>query len=136
VELQKKQDIQARRMRNALQQNGFSQLPQALGTEMRSQSDVTFTTDTAPGIGRDPAFSGTVFGLDEGETSSVVEGENAAFVVRVTATQEPAELTDSKRQQIRQQLMKQRQQEVSSQWISALKEDATIKDQRSQRQRR
>jgi peptidylprolyl isomerase/peptidyl-prolyl cis-trans isomerase D len=136
VELQKKQDIQARRMRNALQQNGFSQLPQALGTEMRSQSDVTFTTDTAPGIGRDPAFSGTVFGLDEGETSGVVEGENAAFVVRVTATQEPAELTDSKRQQIRQQLMKQRQQEVSSQWISALKEDATIKDQRSQRQRR
>jgi peptidylprolyl isomerase/peptidyl-prolyl cis-trans isomerase D len=97
---------------------------------------VTFTTDTAPGIGRDPAFSGTVFGLDEGETSGVVEGENAAFVVRVTATQEPAELTDSKRQQIRQQLMKQRQQEVSSQWISALKEDATIKDQRSQRQRR
>jgi peptidylprolyl isomerase/peptidyl-prolyl cis-trans isomerase D len=95
---------------------------------------VTFSTETAPGIGRDPAFSGTVFGLDEGETSSVVEGENAAFVVRVTSMQEPPELTAAKRQQLRQQLMKQRQKEVSQQWIAALKEDATIEDQRSRRQ--
>jgi len=132
VELQKKQAIQARRMRRALQQNSFQQLPRMLGTQMRTQSGVTFTTDTAPGIGRDPAFSGTVFGLDEGETSGVVEGENAAFVVRVTSMQEPSTLTASERQQIRQQLLKQRQQEVSSQWISALKEDANIKDQRGQ----
>ena len=136
VELQKKQAIQTRRMRRALQQNSFQQLPRMLGTQMRTQSGVTFTTDTAPGIGRNPAFSGTVFGLDEGETSGVVEGENAAFVVRVTSMQEPSTLTASERQQIRQQLLKQRQQEVSSQWISALKEDANIKDQRSQRQRR
>ena len=134
VGLQKKQAVQARRMRNALQHGSFQQLPQALGTQMRSQSGVTFSTETAPGIGRDPAFAGTVFGLEQGETSGVVEGENAAFIVRVTTMQEPSELTASKRQQIRRQLMKQRQKEVSSQWIAALKEDATIEDQRSRRQ--
>jgi peptidylprolyl isomerase/peptidyl-prolyl cis-trans isomerase D len=131
VELQKKKAVQARRMRRALEQNRFDQLPQVLGTQMRSQSDVTFSTQTVPGVGRDPAFSGTVFGLDEGDTSGVVEGENAAFVVRLNALQEPPELTDAKRQQIRQQLLKQRQKQVSSQWMAALKEDATIKDQRS-----
>ncbi len=132
VELQKKKAIQTRRMRRALEQNGFAELPQVLGTELRSKSEVTFSTETVPGVGRDPAFSGTVFGLDEGETSGVVEGENAAFVVRVSAMQDPPELTAAKRQQLRQQLLKQQQKEVSSQWMSALKEDATIKDQRSQ----
>jgi peptidylprolyl isomerase/peptidyl-prolyl cis-trans isomerase D len=132
VELQKKQTVQARRMRRALEQNSFPSLPRVLGTQMRTESDVTFSTETVPGVGSDPAFSGTVFGLDQGKTSGVVEGENAAFVVRLTSMQEPPALTESQRQQIRQQLLKQRQQEVSSQWIAALKEDATIKDQRSQ----
>lgn len=130
VELQKKKEIQTRRMERALEENGFQQLPQALGTQMRSQSDVTFTTETVPGVGRDPTFSGTVFGLDEGETSGVVEGENAAFVAHVTSMQEPPELTASQRQQIRQKLLKQKQQQVSKQWLAALEEDATIEDMR------
>jgi len=132
VELQEKREIQTRRMRRALEQNDFSQLPAALNTQLRSQSDVRFTTATVPGVGRDPAFSGTAFGLDEGTTSGVIEGENAAFVVRVTSKQEPAELTDAERQQIRQKLLKQRQQQVSKQWLAALKEDATIEDMRQQ----
>ncbi|PQJ33981.1 peptidylprolyl isomerase [Salinibacter sp. 10B] len=132
VELQKKKEIQTRRMRQALNQNGFQQLPQVLGTQMRSQTDITFTTETVPGVGRDPSFAGTVFGLEEGETSGVVGGENAAFVVSVTSMQEPPALTAQQRQQIRQKLAKQRQREVSQQWISALKEDATIEDMRQQ----
>ena len=132
VELQKKKEIQTRRMRQALNQSGFQQLPQVLGTQMRSQTDITFTTETVPGVGRDPSFAGTVFGLDEGETSGVVGGENAAFVVSVTSMQEPPALTAQQRQQIRQKLAKQRQREVSQQWISALKEDATIEDMRQQ----
>lgn len=126
---QKKQAILSRRMENALQ-SGFEQLPQALGTSMRSQSDVTFTTESVPGVGADPAFAGTVFGLDEGQASGVVEGKNAAFVVRVTSMNEPSELTASERTQIREKLRKERQQRVTSQWLAALKEDATIKDQR------
>lgn len=132
VEQEKKKQVQVRRLRRALDQNGFRQLPQAVGTQMRTQSDLSFTTETVPGVGRDPTFAGTVFGLSEGETSDVTEGENAAFVVRVTSMQEPPELTASERQQIRQKLLKQRQQEVSQQWLSALKEDATIEDMRQQ----
>ena len=132
VELQKKKEIQLRRMRQALNQNDFQGLPQALGTELRSQSNVTFSTESASGIGRDPAFAGTIFGLDEGDTSGVVEGKNAAFVVRVTSLQEPSALTDVERQKIRQTLLQQRRRQVSSQWIAALKEDARIEDNRGQ----
>jgi peptidylprolyl isomerase/peptidyl-prolyl cis-trans isomerase D len=127
---QKKQAILTRRMESALQRGGFEQLPQALGTTMRSQSGLTFTTESVPGVGADPAFAGTVFGLDEGNTSGVVEGKNAAFVVRVTRMNEPSELTASERTQIREKLRKERQQKVTNQWLAALKEEATIKDQR------
>ena len=130
VALQKKREVQRRRMERTLQANSFEQLPEALNTQMRTQSEMSFTTETVPGVGRDATFVGTVFGLDEGETSGVVAGENAAFVVQVTEKQDPPELTATQRQQIRRQILKQRQQEVSKQWIAALKEDATIEDMR------
>lgn len=134
VELQQKRAVLLARMRRALSENDFESLPDVLGTRMRTQSDVTYSTQSVPGVGRDPSFVGTVFGLDEGATSSVVEGENAAFVVQVTGKTEPAELTVEKREEIRKQLLQQRRQQVSSQWIAALKEDATIRDNRSQLQ--
>jgi peptidylprolyl isomerase/peptidyl-prolyl cis-trans isomerase D len=132
VELQKKRAVQTRRMERALTQNSFDALPEILGTEIRTQSDITYSTTTVPGLGQEPRFVGTVFGLDEGETSGVVEGANAAFVVQTTQKNTPPQLTNQERQQIRQQLLKQRRQQVSSNWIAALKEDATIKDNRTQ----
>ncbi|MFO8100066.1 MAG: peptidylprolyl isomerase [Salinibacter sp.] len=132
VELQKKKQVQLRRMRQALEQNDFTELPEALGTELRSESGISFSTESVPGIGDDPTFAGTVFGLDEGETSRVVEGKNAAFVVRVTDMQEPEALTDQERQKIRKALLQEQQRQISSQWIAALKEDARIEDNRGQ----
>lgn len=130
VELQKKKKIQVRRMRAALNRTSFEELGSALNTQMRTQTGITFTTETVPGVGRDPAFAGTVFGLEEGERSGVVAGKNASFVVRITNMKEVPELTASQRKQIRQQLLRERRKQVSSQWLAALREDATIKDQR------
>ena len=132
VALQKKREVQGRRMERALSQNGFDALPNVLGTQMRTQSDVTYSTKTVPGLGREPKFIGAVFGLEVGETSGVVEGENAAFVVEVTEKNTPPPLTEQQRQQIRKQLLKQRRKQATSDWLSALKEDATIMDNRTQ----
>ena len=132
VELQKKRQVVVDRMERALAQNSFESLPKALGTNIRSQSDISFDGGPIPGLGREPKFVGTIFGLDEGETSGVVEGQNAAFVVQVTQKTSPPALTDQQRQEIRKQLLKQRRKQVASDWIAALKENATIKDNRSQ----
>jgi peptidylprolyl isomerase/peptidyl-prolyl cis-trans isomerase D len=118
-------------MRRALREDGFEGLAGALGTRVREKDDVTFQTNVAPGVGRDPTFAGTVFGLDEGEVSGVVEGENAAFVVQVVSRMDPAPLTEQKRAQIRRQLLQQEQQQVTQQWLSALREQAEIQDNRS-----
>lgn len=132
VALQKKRAVQTNRIQRALSQNDFEALPNVLDTQVRTESEIDFSTNTVPGLGQEPKFVGTVFGLDEGETSGVVEGSNAAFVVQTTQKNTPPPLTDKRRTQIRQQLLKQRQKQVSSDWIAALKEDATIKDNRSQ----
>lgn len=132
VALQKKREVLVRRMERVLAQNSFEALPNVLDTQIRTQSEVTFSTNAVPGIGREPKFSGTVFGLDEGETSGVVEGENAAFIVQVPQKNTPPPITDQKREEIRKTLLKQRRKQIFSDWIAALKEDATIKDNRTE----
>ena len=132
VLLQEKRAIATRRMEQALDQNGFSSLSDALGVPQRTKSEITFETDVVEGLGREPAFSGTVFGLEEGETSGVVEGENAAFVVQVTSVDKPPAITEQQRQQIRQELLQQRRQQVQRQWIASLRENAEIQDNRAQ----
>lgn len=131
VELEKKRKVQVRRMEQALRDNGFRGMASVLNTRVRTKTDVTFATTSIPGIGNDPSFVGTVDGLAEGETSDVVAGENAAFVVEVMTRNVAPQLTDARRQQLRQQLMRQRQQQMAQQWLASLREQAEIEDNRS-----
>jgi len=133
VRVQKKRDILTRRMEQALSNDGtLDGLAAALGTTVRTKSDVSFETNVVEGLGREPAFAGTVFGLESGEMSGVVAGENAAFVAEVTAFDEPAPITESQRQQIRNELLQQQRQQINSQWIASLREKSDIQDNRSE----
>ncbi|WP_243664519.1 peptidylprolyl isomerase [Rhodothermus marinus] len=97
---------------------------------MQTVTQLSYNQTLIPGLGREPRFIGTVFGLQEGTTSGVVEGENAAFVVQLTKLYEPPPLGEQMREQIRQQLLNQRRQQVLTQWLAALREQADIKDYR------
>ncbi len=130
VLLEKKKEVQVARMRRALQQHGFDGLAEALGTTVQTVTQLSYNQTLIPGLGREPRFVGTVFGLQEGATSGVVEGENATFVVQLTKLYEPPPLGEQMREQIRQQLLNQRRQQVLTQWLAALREQADIKDYR------
>ena len=132
LKVEKKKEVLSGRMRGALRQNGFDGMASVLNTRIRTKDDVTYTTTSVPGLGREPAFVGTVFGLDEGETSGIVKGENAAFVVQVSSMNRPDELTAQQRQQIRQQLLQQEQRSVAQQYIATLRDRAEIEDYRSE----
>ena len=131
---QKKREVQVRRLQRAYENTSFEQLPEALGVELRTATDVTRSTRVIPTLGQAPKFVGTVLGLGQGETSPVVEGETGAFVARVTSRTEPdpSQITQTQRQSIRQSLTQQRQQQLSSEWIAALRESADIVDNRNQ----
>ena len=135
VRLQKKAEIVQRRLERALAASGFDGLAAAVGAPQREATGLTFENAVVPGLGREPAFVGTVFGLGEGATSGVVEGENAAFVVRVTSVNEPAPITEAEREQIRTALLNQRQSALQQQWIAELRDRADIVDNRARFER-
>ncbi len=134
VRTEKKKEYQVERLRQAYDNNSFGELPRVLGTQLQTASALTLDQPLVPGLGREPRFVGTVFGLSEGAVSSVVAGENAAFVARVTSVDGPdlSQLTASQRQSIRQSLQQEQSQQVQQQWIASLREAAEIEDNRAQ----
>jgi len=69
-------------------------------------------------------------GLSEGETSGVVTGINSVYVINVTRSEDPGFISDDERELIVRQLLSQRQGQIRSQWITALREEADIVDDR------
>ncbi len=133
VERQKKLAVQRRRLERALEAGSLEETAQAVGAQLRTAPDLALGAGAAaPVVGSDPAFMGTAMGLDEGETSRVVTGQNAVFVLRVTGVDEPPAITEAERSQLRQQLERRRQAEVTRSWLTALREEADIEDNRAQ----
>ncbi len=130
VFIEKKKNILGERLRAAYESNGFDGLDRALGTQVQTAAGLTFGSTVVPGLGSEPAFVGTALGLDEGETSRVIEGRNAVFVLRVTNVEEPAPITESQRETIRQQLLQQRRSRVQSEWLTSLRDQAEVRDYR------
>ena len=133
VRLEKKKEVQVAKLREALAANGFDGLPSATGGTRSATSDLSFTNPVVTGLGREPAFVGTAFGLDQGQLSGVVGGANAAYVLRVTNKTEadPAQMTGDQRTQLRTELLNRERQRVVNQWIDNLHDAAEIEDNRS-----
>lgn len=125
-----KAKAQEERMKSALNASGFDGLAGAVGVPLRTAEGIGFANMTVPGIGRDPKFVGTAFGLEPGVTSPVMRGEAAVYVLRVTGVNEAPVLEPSAIEATRQRLLGQRQNLVRQQWISTLRESASITDNR------
>jgi len=85
------------------------------------------------GAGREPKVIGAIFELEQGETSTVIEGGSAAYVVSVTSKQIPSldNLDESTKQQIRTRLEAEINQKFGAIWLEQLKQEADIIDNRS-----
>ena len=84
-----------------------------------------------PGIGRDPAFIGTAFGLEPGEISEPVEGVRGYYIIKLLEkTAFDPEDYKTKAELIRQDLERRKQQQAFTQWFENIKKKAEIKDYR------
>ena len=133
VRLEKKKAVQVAKLQEALGANGFEGLAAATGGTRASTPALSYTNLVVPGLGREPAFVGTAFGLDQGETSNAVGGTSAAYVLRVTEknTADASQMTSEQRTQLRTELTTQARQRVVNQWIEKLRDEAEIEDNRS-----
>jgi len=112
--------------------SGLEDLAERADKTIQVAEDLRMSSNSIPGAGREPGVVGRVFGMEVGQVSTPIEGENAVFVLRVNdiTMADPAEMTDSNRNQIRNQLEQQKFSSFSSVFIDKLKEEATIRDNR------
>lgn len=111
----------------------LEELAEASGREVQTAENLRYGANNISGAGREPGVIGTVFGLEEGSRSGILEGNNAAFVIEVDAISiaDPAEMSSEDQSQIRQQLVQQMNSRFSEVWLEQMKEKATIRDNRS-----
>lgn len=125
--IEKKKEALAERLEQAYEAGGFDNLSSVPGVRVQNAS-VTFGSSVVPGLGAEPLFAGTALGLAEGAASSVIAGDNAVFALRATQVNEPAPISENEQENIRGQLLQQRQNALRTQWLASLREHADIKD--------
>jgi peptidylprolyl isomerase/peptidyl-prolyl cis-trans isomerase D len=135
VLLEKKAAVQTARLREAAAGSApLAGVARAVGAEVRQAADLTYQNAAVPGYGSEPRAVGAAFGLQPGQRSGVVPGEQAAFVVRTTSLVggTDGELTAAVREQVRQQLLAQKRQRVLQGWLEGLRDEAEIEDFRNE----
>lgn len=133
VLLEKKEAVQVERLRQAAARGALPAIASAAGTQVRTVSGLSLADPAVEGFGTEPRAVGAAFGLRPGQQSGVIPGDQAAFVVRTTSLVggADAELTDARRQQLRQQLLQQKRQRMLQAWLEGLRDEAEVEDIRN-----
>jgi parvulin-like peptidyl-prolyl isomerase len=79
-------------------------------------------------LGSEPKIVGTIFGLKAGQTSKPIAGDNGVCVVFVKSFTTPTPTTDYTGN--KQQLSEQRKSRSEYEVLNALKDEASIEDNR------
>lgn len=107
-------------------------LAKAENTTIKTSTGVVMKNPMILEAGREPLVVGAAFGLKEGATSKLLEGDNGVYMLKVTKVT-PAPKLDSY-QAIANRVEQQKLNVVSSQLYNALKEASDIEDNRAKNQ--
>jgi len=86
VRTEKKASLVLKNMKTALanvNMNDLEAIAAALNQQVRSASNITFSSPFVPGVGREVKVTGTIFGLQVGVISEPINGENGILIVQV-----------------------------------------------------
>tara|TARA_R100001143_G_C3358047_1_gene133755 strand:+ start:238 stop:2013 length:1776 start_codon:yes stop_codon:yes gene_type:complete len=134
VRTEKRKEILYDRVRDLRAQNqDLETLAAAAGKEIVVATDVRMASNTLEGAGREIKVIGSIFGMEIGQLSQPVQGENAIFVIHaddISMVNESA-MTPAQRSEIRSQLEQQKLMSFNEVFLEKLKEEASITDNRS-----
>lgn len=134
VKLEKKKALAVENAKQALASNPTVEaLAAAMEKEIITAEGLAASSAVLTRAGREPKVIGAIFELEEGETSGVIEGNSAAYIVNITSKQTPSldNLDEATRQQIRTRLEGEINQKFGAIWLEQLKKEADIVDNRS-----
>lgn len=104
----------------------------ALRPDVRVQQSGSFTLASAvPGLGRDPAFLGTVEALNPGQISPAVQSQRGAYLIQLLSRSDvdSASFT-AQREGLRTQITQEKRNRTLGEWLEKVKADADIVDNR------
>lgn len=134
VRTEKRKEILYDRVRDLRAQNqDIETLAVAAGKDIVTATDVRMASNTLEGAGREIKVIGSIFGMEIGQFTGPIRGENAIFVIHADdiSVVEAAIMTSTQRNEIRSQLEQQKFMSFNEIFIDRLKEEATIRDNRS-----
>lgn len=125
---QKKAEI----IKNRVKATNLEALAKVENTTIKTATDVNMKSSMLLGVGREPLVVGTAFGLKQGKTSKLIEGENGVYMLKVTKLNAAPKLDsyDAFANRVEQQKLSV----VSTQLYNALKESSEIEDNRAKNQ--
>ena len=135
VRNEKRKEIMTERVLELMQQEtDLDALAELAEIEVQSADAVSFNSTNLPGAGREVEVIGAVFGMQRGEVSGPVTGQNAVFVLeaRDIFLADPSEMSLTQRNEIRSRLEQQKFMSFNEVFVDRLKADARIRDNRSQ----
>ncbi len=101
----------------------------AKGQQVKTATAVNMMNPTVAGAGREPYIVGYAFGLKDGETSKLLQGETGVFMIKRTGFTPAVELDNY--QSFANQVSSKKLSAVQSQLYNALKDAADIEDNRA-----
>lgn len=129
VKTEKKKEIQSAKLGDAYTTD-LTALANSVGTTVQTADNLSYSSGIVSSLGREPAYIGTAFGLADGETSPVIEGANATYVVKRVSSTNSGNITETEKNSIRQQLQTQKQNRLRAQLIASVRDEADIVDNR------
>ena len=101
-------------------------------TTVRTALAINMKNPTISGAGKEPFIVGAAFGLKEGQTSKLIDGNNGIYMIEVTKITPAIELDSY--QAAANQVEQQKINVVNTRLYNALKEAAEIEDNRAKTQ--
>ena len=127
-----RKEKKAKLIRDRVSVTTLDDLAAAENTTVRTANGINMKNPTISGAGREPLIVGAAFGLNEGETSGLLDGSNGVYMVQVTKVT-PAVTLDNY-QAAANRIEQQKVGAVNSKVYNALKEAADIEDNRAKNQ--
>ncbi|WP_298535957.1 peptidylprolyl isomerase [uncultured Algibacter sp.] len=127
-----RKEKKAELIRNRVSATTLDDLAAAENTTVRTATGINMKSPTISGAGREPIVVGSAFGLSEGETSGLIDGEKGVYMVEVTKVTPAVELDNY--QAAANRVEQQKSSVVNSKLYNALKSAADIEDNRAKTQ--
>jgi len=112
-----------------IQGKSLPALASQFSTQVDTVRNAAFDRAAMPGLGNEPRVIATAVGLEQGQTSSAIQGEAGVFVVQLMRKATVGQATNLP--QVRQRMSRTAQGNVASSFMALLRDNSEVEDNRA-----